>query len=170
MWKLKALFWVLVFIIPPSVGTLLDAYLRVSRWGWTWPVGLLMLLVSLLVSSAAGRTLRLCGHSKPSKRFEPPDVLVTQGVFSCMRHPNQFSMSLIPLALSLILGSPCGTVLSAWGLVAGLAFILVIEEPLVHKSFCPRYCDYAATVPPISLSPKCLIESIKTFTRGIKCS
>ena len=170
MWKLKALFWVSVYVIPPSLGFLMDGYCGLRRILWLWPLGLGLLMVSLLVSAAAGRTLRLCGHSKPSKRFEPPDVLVTDGVFSCMRHPNQFSMSFIPLALSLIIGTPCGLVLSGWGLACGLAFILAVEEPLVHKTFCPDYCEYAKEVPPISLSLRCIKEAIRTLSGDLTCS
>ncbi len=160
-WFHKFLFWFALFSLPPLAGLWLDTELGVPKIPFGWILGLPLLIWSLLLSSAAGRALRRRGHSKPSKRLTPPDVLVRDGVYSCMRHPNQFAMSFIPLAISLLLGSPCGVVLSGWALALGLAFILNVEEPLVHKAFCPEYCDYAAEVPALSLSPKCLREAVR---------
>ncbi|UXD21587.1 hypothetical protein IPA_05675 [Ignicoccus pacificus DSM 13166] len=169
MWKAKVIFWILVYFLPALIGYYLDSLLGINRIPWTWPFGLILLISALLVSSAAGRALRLCGHSREAKRFTPPDKLVTAGIYSCMRHPNQFGSSLMPLAIALILGTPCGIALSGWGVAFGLAFILYVEEKLVHQSFCPEYCEYAKRVPAVSLNPKCLLEAIKVFLGKINC-
>ncbi|NPA84921.1 MAG: hypothetical protein GXO07_02830 [Crenarchaeota archaeon] len=161
MWKWKLAFWLTVFAVPPALGSLLDSALGLPKIPYGWILGAPLLATSLLVSSAAGRALRKRGHSRPSRRFTPPDLLVKDGLYSCMRHPNQFSMTLIPLALSLIAGSPCGLALSGWAAASGLAFILYVEERLVHKAFCPDYCDYASRVPAISLNPRCLLVALR---------
>ena len=73
---------------------------------------------------------------------------------------------MIPLAEALLLGSPCGVAISGWALALGLTFILLVEEPDVHKRFCPDYCDYAKEVPAFSLSPKCFKEALQAFKGG----
>ncbi len=163
-WAWKFAFWIFQYFVPVALGLYLDEVLKVPKL-LTWPLGFLLLILILLVSSASGRALRLYGHSRKAKKLTPPDRLVTVSVFSCMRHPNQFSMSFMPLALSLILGSPCGIALSGWGVALGLAFILYVEEREVHERFCPEYCEYAKRVKAISLNPKCLIESVKIFMK-----
>jgi len=156
----KGAFWALLFFAFPLFGKLLDVYCTLKLVGGE-VIGIPLLLTSLLVSAAAGRALRARGHSGERPFLTPPDVLVKDGIFSCMRHPNQFSMSLIPLSVALIANSPCGLLLSGWAAALGLAFILRVEEPLVHKTFCPEYCDYASSVPAISLNPKCLKEAVR---------
>ncbi len=168
-WAWKFAFWFGVYFVPPILGLYLDSACGVPKIQFAFPLGLALLAVILLVSSAAGKELRACGHSGEAKRLTPPDKLVKSGVFSCMRHPTQFSSAFLPLALSLILGSPCGALISGWGAALGLAFILYVEEKLVHETFCPEYCEYARRVRAISLSPKCLLEAIKTLSRGPSC-
>ncbi|ALU12255.1 hypothetical protein EYM_01840 [Ignicoccus islandicus DSM 13165] len=168
-WTWKFAFWITTFLVPPLLGIYLDSLCKIGKLQLMVPIGIILLIVILLVSSAAGRALRLCGHSRKARRLTPPDKLVTSSVFSCMRHPNQFSMSFMPLAISMILGSPCGVLLSGWGIALGLAFILYVEEKLVHESFCPEYCEYAKEVRAVSLSPKCIVEAIRTLLGASKC-
>ncbi len=163
-WAWKFAFWIFQYFAPVAIGLYLDHLLRMPTLP-TWPLGLITLVTIVLIASASGRALRLYGHTKIVKRLTPPDKLVTTSVFSCMRHPNQFSMSFMPLAISLLLGSPCGVALSGWGVALGLAFILYVEEHEVHQRFCPEYCEYAKKVKAISLNPKCLIEAIKIFMK-----
>ncbi len=169
LWKWKVAFWIIVYFAPAALGLYLDKLLGINELSWTWPLGLILLIYAMLVASAAGRALRLCGHTREVKRFTPPDRLVKSGVYSCMRHPNQFGSTLMPLAISLLLGTPCGLALAGWGMFLGLLFILRIEEKLVHQEFCPEYCEYAKNVPAISISPKCLVEAIRTWRGNIKC-
>ncbi len=162
-WFWKFAFWIGMFTLFPLLFWALDSYLGLKPLP-TFPLGLALLLVSLYMSAAAGRTLKLCGHSVRTKRFQETDVLVKTGIYSCSRHPNQFWMSLIPLAEALMMGSPCGIVASGWALALGLTFMLLVEEPEVHQKFCPEYCEYAKEVPAFSLSPKCFKEALKAFT------
>ena len=163
-WAWKFAFWIFQYFTPVVLGLYFDEVLNVPKL-YTWPLGLLLLITIILLASASGRALRLYGHSKRVKRLTPTDRLVTTSVFSCMRHPNQFSMSFIPLALSLILGSPCGIALAGWGAALGFAFILYVEEHEVHERFCPEYCEYAKRVKAISLNPKCLVEAVKILMK-----
>jgi len=163
LWAWKFIYWLALFLVPPTLGIVLDSALGLPKLKYSWALGVPLLLWSLTLSAGAGRALRKRGHSRETARLTPPDVLVTDGIYSCMRHPNQFSMSFLPLALSLVLGSPCGLALSGWALAFGLMFILRVEEPLVHREFCPEYCNYASRVPAVSLSPRCLIEAVKEF-------
>ena len=169
MWKWKVLYWLVVYFVPPLLGVVLDKYLGLQEVPWLTPLGIVLILIAIVLSSGAGRALRLCGHSKETRRFTPPDKLVTKGPYSCMRHPNQFGSSLMPLALALLLGSPCALALAGWGVALGLTFILYFEERLVHKEFYPEYCDYASEVPAISLNPVCLKEAIRALKGGLKC-
>ncbi len=156
-----------MFILFPLSFRLLDSYFGLKPLP-TLPLGLVLFMISIFMSAAAGRSLKLCGHTVRTKRFQGTDVLVKTGVYSCSRHPNQFWMSLIPLAEALIMGSPCGIVASGWALALGLTFILLVEEPEVHQKFCPEYCDYAKDVPAFSISLKCFKEALKAF-RGEVC-
>jgi len=63
LWKWKVIYWLIVYFVPPLLGLALDKYLGIPKFLWLTPIGIVLLLSAITLSSGAGRVLRICGHS-----------------------------------------------------------------------------------------------------------
>lgn len=127
-------------------------------------VGLILAVYGVLLNAIAGRTLRLYGHSRPSRRFQQPDRLVSVGLYSCSRHPAQNGLALLAAGAALLAGGAWGLLAAPIALAGGMWFILEVEEPEARRVFGNDYCDYERRVPAVSpalLSPRCIARGLR---------
>jgi len=117
--------------------------------------GSILLVLSLLLTSAGGRTLARTGHSEEHKTIWP-DRFTEFGIFSCMRHPMHLGLALFPLSVALISGSVAAICSSGWGVSGALWFVLYIEEKDALQKFASTYSDYMQRVPPFAFKAECL--------------
>ncbi len=76
-----------------------------------------------------------------------------------MRHPMLFGLTLVPMALALIVGSPFFIlVLAPLEMIFIIVMVLTIEERECRSKFGPSYDEYAKKVPPICFKKECLMR------------
>ena len=128
--------------------------------------GLTVLAYGLMVHILAGKTLKRLGHTPENKSIWP-DVLVTSGIYSSMRHPQHLGLILIPLGIALLICTFQALLAAGWTVAAGLFFVLVIEEPECLRKFGKSYCDYMAKTPAFSLGPQAFSQGLR-FLKDLK--
>ncbi|MEB3846786.1 MAG: isoprenylcysteine carboxylmethyltransferase family protein [Desulfurococcales archaeon] len=160
------------FAYWPLIWTITLAPPLVFDWGprlhglsglFLQALGLVVIVYSLLLTSIAGRTLRLYGHTGDSFW---PDKLVDVGIYSCMRHPQHLGLALFPLGLSLATAMPVVLLASGWSVAGALAFVLLVEEPECLVKYGDKYVAYMRRVPPFSLNPRCLMEALRLLEKS----
>ncbi len=163
-YALRALYWILLIVIPPVFGQYLNGFdLLVLSNNFTIVltiIGIVLVLYGIVLNVVAGRTLRKYGHSHPARRFTQPDRLVRSGIYRCMRHPAQFGLILVGVGANLIVLGPAGVLLSGWIIAAGLLFIICVEEPEARSIFGEEYHLYEEKAPPVSLNIMCIIRHL----------
>ncbi|MEB3760010.1 MAG: DUF1295 domain-containing protein [Desulfurococcales archaeon] len=163
-YALRALYWILLIVVPATLGSYLyEASLFSFSTIYTVMcrvIGMALVFYGIALNVMAGRALRKYGHSHPSKRFTQPDRLVKTGIYSCMRHPGQFGLILVSVGTSLIVAGILGILISGWIITAGLLFIIYVEEPEARSIFGEDYHLYEEKVPPISLNILCVIRQL----------
>jgi protein-S-isoprenylcysteine O-methyltransferase Ste14 len=110
----------------------------------TTPLGVLLILASVLLAIAAARELSIA-HTAFDVR-KPTTSLVDSGVFRLSRNPVYFSMMLLCVGIALLANSLAMLVLS---LPAGSVLCLSVirkEESYLERKFGRTYLDYKATV------------------------
>lgn len=158
----RILFWVVMLVGGAALGLWLD-----SRWFpqlltslpfhvASLALGLLLLWFVMRVSRNTGRTLARYGREGDLPRMET-NVLVTEGVYGCMRHPMHFGLLFFPLTAALLLGSPTFILLLApLEMAIIVALIKLVEEPEAIAKFGDAYRAYMTRVPMFNLRPSCL--------------
>ncbi len=167
MWKSKKITMIWKFLYWPFIW--LIVFLPALLWPFSlngiWKicaliVGVLLLMISLFLTSAGGRTLAKLGHQKSNETIWP-DKFTDFAIFSCMRHPMHLGLAIFPVALALISGSVPAILSSGWGVSGALWFVLHIEEKDALNKYGMVYSAYMQKVPPFSLYPKCLLKAWK---------
>jgi len=83
--------------------------------------------------------------------------LVTTGLFSCMRHPMLFGLTLLPLGWGLLLGSPTFIMFIApLEMLFIIVMVVIFEEMEVKRKFKEAYEKYRQEVPMVSFRWKCI--------------
>jgi len=147
--------WSFVFIPALFLPVSLHGILKIACLF----AGVILLAISLLLTSAGGRTLAKVGHRKAHETIWP-DKFTEFGIFSCMRHPMHLGLALFPVAVALISGSVPAICSSGWGVAGALWFVLHIEEKDALGKYAQIYSDYMQKVPPFSLRPACLKKAL----------
>ncbi len=157
-WKFA--YWPVIWIITLAPPLMLEWGPRLSGPPGLFlqALGLVVIAYSLLLTSVAGRTLRLYGHKGDSFW---PDKLVDVGIYSCMRHPQHLGLALFPVGLSLVTAMPVVLLASGWSVAGALAFVLLVEESECLAKYGEEYVAYMRRVPPFSLNPRCLMEALR---------
>lgn len=120
-------------------------------------VGYLLLVYAFRSAANSGRELKK-GRVGDIPRLET-NHLVTTGIYSCMRHPMLFGLTLLPLGTAFFIGSPTFILKIAPREMLFIIFMVTIfEEWEVSKKFGKGYKKYKQKVPMISFSSKCLKE------------
>ena len=126
-------------------------------------VGIVLMAYGLLLNAVAGRTLKKYGHFEIGKGIKKPEKLVTEGIYSCMRHPAQFGSIFFGIGISFITMNIFAVLYAGWVSFISLYFILSIEERETIKNFGEDYCRFLVKRKPFTLSPRCLIRGIKVL-------
>lgn len=160
LWKFAywPIAWTLVFLpaaVTGDVGSM-DGALGLSLK----VLGAAVVIWALVIHTVAGRTLKRLGHSRGQGGIWP-DRLVTVGIYSCMRHPQQLGLALMPLGIASLLASPLALGLSGWGVLAAFLFVLAIEEPECLEKFGTAYHEYMKRTSAFSLKPSCILIGLK---------
>jgi len=120
-------------------------------------VGIVVIKLAFNAASTGGKELTK-GRVGDIARLET-NQLVTTGIFSCMRHPMLFGLTLLPFGWALFLGSPTFiTLVAPLEMIFIIVMVLVFEEMEVRAKFGKEYEEYKAKVPMVNLSKKCLKE------------
>ena len=118
-------------------------------------LGLFILKLAFRAAANGGKELTK-GRVGDIPRLET-NRLVTTGIYSCMRHPMLFGLTLLPLGWALLLGSPTFIGLIAPAEMLFIVFmVIVFEEMEVKRKFGEEYRAYARKVPMVSFRAECL--------------
>ncbi len=83
--------------------------------------------------------------------------LVTSGLYSCMRHPMLFGLTLLPLGWALLIGSPTFiTTVAPLEMLFIVVMVTVFEEREAERKFGDAYRQYRQSVPMVSFRLLCL--------------
>ncbi len=102
-----------------------------------------------------GRELARQGREGEIPRLET-NRLVTTGIYACTRHPMLFGLTLLPLGVALLLGSPTFIlVVAPLEALFILAMILTLEEREAVAKFGEAYREYRKRTPLIPRTGEC---------------
>ena len=160
----RILLWLLMLAGGAALGIYLDFHSSLFRS----PVfHLLTALFGLVITTLAFRSAANGGRELKKGRIGniprlETNRLVTTGIYSCMRHPMLFGLTLLPLGFALLVGSPTFiTVIAPLEMLFIVFMVIVFEEMEVRKKFPGEYEKYKKTVPMVSFSSKCLKKLFK---------
>ncbi len=142
-----------VYAIPKDWGTTLFSNLWFHLFSAL--LGILILRLAFRAAANGGRELTK-GRVGDIPRMET-NRLVTTGIYSCMRHPMLFGLTLLPLGWALLLGSPTFIMVVAPVEMLFIIFMVIIfEEREVNKKFGKAYEIYRQEIPMVSFDINCL--------------
>ncbi len=122
----------------------------------TFVVGYILMRMAFRAAATGGRELARHGREGDVARLET-NRLVTSGIYEHMRHPMLFGLTLVPLALALIIGSPTFiTVIAPIEMLFIVIMVMTLEERECRKKFGADYEAYAQKVPPVCFNLTCL--------------
>ncbi len=123
-------------------------------------IGFLILTLAFRAARNGGKELAK-GRVGDIPRLET-NKLITTGIYSCMRHPMLFGLTLLPLGWALLLGSLTFIIIIAPIEIAFIIIMVIIfEEMEVKKKFGLAYKNYSEKVPMISFKKHCLLALFK---------
>ncbi len=117
------------------------------------------MVMAFRAAAAGGRELAKKGRAEPSTPRLETDTLVTTGIYAHMRHPMLFGLTLVPMALALMIGSPFFIlILAPIEMIFIIVMVLTLEERECRRKFGPSYDEYSKRVPAICFKKRCLSE------------
>ncbi len=126
----------------------------------TLVVGYFVLVLAFRSAANGGRELKK-GRVGDIPRLET-NHLVTTGIYSCMRHPMLFGLTLLPLGTALISGSLTFiSIIAPVEMLFVIFMVIVFEEWEVRKKFGDEYKEYSKKVPMVSFRFECLKRLFK---------
>ncbi len=118
-------------------------------------VGYILLIYAFRSAANGGKELKK-GRVGDIPRLET-NHLVTTGIYNCMRHPMLFGLTLLPLGVALVVGSPTFiTMIAPFEMLFIIFMVIVFEEWEVRKKFGQEYKEYASKTPMVSFKKECL--------------
>ncbi|WP_456382017.1 methyltransferase family protein [Hydrogenimonas sp.] len=170
----RLLLWTVMLVGGTALGVWLDL-----RWYrellfsplWhllTFPLGFVMMKLAFRAAAAGGRELARHGKSSSDVPRLETDRLVTTGIYEHMRHPMLFGLTLVPMALAFLVGSPAYiTLVAPVEMLFIVMMVLTFEERECRQKFGKEYDEYARRVPPVCFHPRCLklLFSDRTFEK-----
>ncbi len=110
--------------------------------------GILLILAGFAVASIGGRHLKIYGRSSDDLPRGTTDKLVTEGIYSYVRHPMFTAFIMILIGIGLALNSITFTfVMAPLGIAYILWFAYNVDEKEALEKFGDRYRDYKKQVP-----------------------
>lgn len=126
-------------------------------------IGILILFLSFRAAANGGRELTK-GRIGDIPRLET-NRLVTSGLYSCMRHPMLFGLTLLPMGWALLLGSTTFiTLIAPFEMLFIILMVIIFEEMEVSRKFTKAYEEYKQNVPMVSFRRECLKQ---LFQKGL---
>ncbi|RRS30541.1 MAG: hypothetical protein P794_06185 [Epsilonproteobacteria bacterium (ex Lamellibrachia satsuma)] len=123
-------------------------------------LGIVILKLAFNAAGNGGRELTK-GRVGDIPRMET-NRLVTTGLFSCMRHPMLFGLTLLPLGWAFLLGSPTFIkIIAPLEMLFIIVMVIIFEEMEVNRKFGKAYEAYRQEVPMVSFKAECLRELFK---------
>jgi protein-S-isoprenylcysteine O-methyltransferase Ste14 len=123
--------------------------------------GMVLLVLAFRAAANGGRELTK-GRVGDIPRMET-NRLVTTGIYSCMRHPMLFGLTLLPLGWAFLLGSPTFIMFVApLEMLFIVVMVIVFEEREVKRKFGDAYESYRRKVPMVSFKRKCMKALFKS--------
>lgn len=118
-------------------------------------LGYLILVLAFRAAANGGKELAK-GRTGDIPRLET-NRLVTSGLYSCMRHPMLFGLTLLPLGWALLTGSPTFIfILAPLEMLFIIIMVILFEEREVNQKFGKAYQAYKKKVPMVSFQWECL--------------
>jgi len=119
-------------------------------------VGVILMRLAFHAAAVGGKELAKSGRDCDLPRLET-NKLVTEGIYSMMRHPMLFGLVLIPISIAFLLGSPTFiTVVAPFEVLFIIFMVLIFEEMECKKKFGDAYLEYSKRVPMVCLRRECL--------------
>ena len=151
--------WFVMIVGGTSYAVMEDWHHPLFREFWFHSMaailGILILTLAFRAAANGGRELTK-GRIGDIPRLET-NALVTTGIYSCMRHPMLFGLTLLPLGWALLLGSPTFIMrIAPFEMLCIILMVIIFEEMEVAKKFAKAYEAYRQNVPMVSFSIKCL--------------
>jgi protein-S-isoprenylcysteine O-methyltransferase Ste14 len=104
----------------------------------TFLLGIIVTTLAFRAAANGGRELKK-GRVGDIPRLET-NKLITTGIYSCMRHPMLFGLTLLPLGWALLLGSPTFiTIIAPLEMIFIVLMVLIFEEMEVKKKYTHKY-------------------------------
>jgi protein-S-isoprenylcysteine O-methyltransferase Ste14 len=123
--------------------------------------GTVLLVLAFRAAANGGRELTK-GRVGDIPRMET-NRLVTTGIYSCMRHPMLFGLTLLPLGWAFLLGSPTFiTFVAPLEMFFIVLMVIVFEEMEVKRKFGDAYESYRQKVPMVSFKRECIKALFKS--------
>ena len=155
----RILLWVFMLLGGAIYGIIKDA--ENPLWSsftfhlFSFFMGYIILVFAFRSAANGGRELKK-GRVGDIPRLET-NHLVTTGIYSCMRHPMLFGLTLLPLGTALLIGSPTFIfIVAPIEMVFIIFMVIIFEEWEVRRKFKEEYEVYASEVPMVSFDIKCL--------------
>jgi len=118
-------------------------------------LGVILMRFAFKAASAGGKELAKKGREGDLPRLET-NKLVTTGVYSCTRHPMLFGLTLIPISIALILGSPTFiTIIAPLEMFFIIFMVLTMEEKECKIKYKDEYIQYSKRVPLFPKTKEC---------------
>jgi len=140
-----------IFLGLPALVECGDPTAVFERWRSLPEVWRAMSLLAGLAFSIPGltavRDLAKSGRGTPVP-LDPPQRLVTHGIYAFVRNPMQLSMTSLLVLESLMLGTPWPAILAGLGVVYSEGFARWSEQEDMLKRFGPAWTAYRASVRP----------------------
>ena len=123
-------------------------------------LGIIITFLAFRASANGGKELTK-GRVGDIPRLET-NRLVTTGIYSCMRHPMLFGLTLLPFGWALLLGSPTFiTRIAPLEMIFIIIMVVIFEEREVKRKFGKEYKKYRTKVPMVSFKLECLKKLLK---------
>jgi len=166
---IRLLLWFVMIIGGAVYSCVKDWYSPLFGSLWfhilTALIGLFLLVLAFRAAANGGRELTK-GRIGDIPRMET-NRLVTTGIFSCMRHPMLFGLTLLPLGWAFLLGSPTFiTRIAPLEMLFIIIMVLIFEEMEVNRKFGEAYEAYRQKVPMVSFRSECLRSLFKKVKKG----
>jgi len=157
----RMLEWMIAIVISYSAGIYIDYFIyRINTPIYIRVIGLLGVILSFRLLQLSGEYLRRLGNPE---RWGLTTKLVTEGLYSCVRHPHHLGIGLMVSSLSLLIGGPMTFIIASiaiWILIYW--FLNAVEESELLEKFGDEYLKYRERVPKLIPNISCIFwELIK---------
>ena len=155
--KKRFFIWLGVLLAALLIGTYLDSLMRTWSPIYLRVLAILGMVFSFLLLRVSGRTLKTLGEPE---EWGWTTKLVTEGLYSCIRHPHHLGIGLFVTFLSMLVGlfTTLVTALLIW--ISIYLFLVRVEEPEALEKFGQEYQRYREKVPMLLGSPICLLREV----------